>query len=68
MRRSEYCNSADMCIMRRENIIDLTNAFADAVAESDFFQKMLGMTQDEQETPKKATKSKKEVEEVAEEE
>lgn len=53
------------------NIIDITNAFADAVAESDFFQKMLGMTQDEQETPetpKKATKSKKEVEEAAEEE
>lgn len=50
------------------NIIDITNAFADAVAESDFFQKMLGTTQDEQETPKEATKSKKEVEEVAEEE
>nr|DAL71298.1 MAG TPA: tail assembly chaperone protein [Bacteriophage sp.] len=50
------------------NIIDITNAFADAVAESDFFQKMLGMTQDEQETPEKATKLKKEVEEVAEEE
>lgn len=50
------------------NIINITNAFADAVAESDFFQKMLGMTQDEQETPKKATKSKKEVEEAAVEE
>ena len=50
------------------NIIDITNAFADAVAESDFFQKMLGMTQDEQETPEKATKSKKEVEEAAVEE
>lgn len=46
------------------NIVDITNAFADAVNESDFFQKMLGMTQDEQETPK----SKKEVEEAAEEE
>lgn len=50
------------------NVRDITSAFAEAVAESDFFRKMLGMTQDEQETPKKATKSKKEVEEAAEEE
>ena len=49
------------------NIVDITNAFAEAVSESDFFQKMLGMTQDEQETPKKATKSKKVADEETEE-
>ena len=32
------------------NIVDIANAFAEAVSESDFFQKMLGVTQTE--TPK----------------
>ena len=32
------------------NVVDITNAFAEAVSESDFFQKMLGATQAE--TPK----------------
>ena len=46
------------------NVIDITNAFYDAVSESDFFQKMLGLTQkmDEQETQEK-TKTEKTVEE-----
>ena len=32
------------------NVRDITSAFAEAVAESDFFRKMLGMTEAEQET------------------
>ena len=31
------------------NVRDITSAFAEAVAESDFFRKMLGMTEAEQE-------------------
>ena len=31
------------------NVRDITSAFAEAVAESDFFRKMLGMTETEQE-------------------
>ena len=45
------------------NVIDITNAFSDAVAESDFFQKMLGMTQeeneDEQETEEEVVQEEK---------
>jgi hypothetical protein len=42
------------------NIIEITNAFADAIAESDFFRKMLGLdVGNEQDTSKKSTRSKK---------
>lgn len=49
------------------NIIDITNAFSEALDESPFFQKMFGMTPDEkkaendpEEKPKKSPKTKDE--------
>ena len=64
--RTQAENAIQQHILGGGNVGEIYKSFVEAVAESDFFQKMLGVAQEKDVEPKKTAKSKKGTEESGE--